>query len=321
MWFKIIKDEDYERYLDETIRDPTSENLTGESDFDDYDDLVNIAFVNFDFGDIDNKAWKTVGEEPQGDYTIRDKMAFIKKALFSYDFIELSNVRNEPEKLQLRVSPSSPKGFNVRVDRNVQGMNRLKEFEFNLTDKTQNVVNTVLHHHLKRDPELRARDLLNEIINDPEIDARIESGYVIVKGKPSNRIYKIPLNWTGDTCGLLSNLPWYRRSRENVLEDKTSLIAGKTFEDLTSADVDVRLCIKTPKGNLPSGDKVGGLVKALQDEENARKSINVLDAFLKVDDVPDHWTAYAEGIPVAIDINHEDAAPFLTGERAHPFRF
>ena len=152
-----------------------------------------------------------------------------------------------------------------------ESINTVKDFEFNITDKTQLVVNTVLRHHLKPNPELRARELLNEIINDPETDAKIQGGNVIVKGKPSGRIYRIPLNWTGETCGLLSNLPWYRRSRENVIEDKTSLIAGKTFEDLTSDDTDVRLCITTPKGNLPSGDKVAGLVKALQDEENARK--------------------------------------------------
>jgi hypothetical protein len=205
-------------------------------------------------------------------------------------------------------------------------MNRLKEFEFNLTDKTQTVVNTVLHHHLKRDPELRARGLLNETINKPEIDARIEGGYVIVKGKPSGRTYKIPLKWGGATCAVESKLPWYRRSRENAVREnadssRTSLIAGKTFEDLINDSVTVRLCIATPRGDLPTGDKVAGLVLALQDEENARKAINVLDAFLKEDNVPDHWTAYTPNDKNAVDLDHEHAGPFLAGELAHPFTF
>ena len=58
MCFKIIKDEGYEQYLDEINRRGTIENLTGELE-------ENVPFENFDFGDIDNEAWKTVGEEPQ----------------------------------------------------------------------------------------------------------------------------------------------------------------------------------------------------------------------------------------------------------------
>lgn len=330
MWFNIIKDEDEitPEELGE-FEESWSEFLQNPPDYE-YDELVNNEFVNFDFGDVDNKAWKTVGEEPKGDYTVAEKINFIKKALLSYDFIERYNVGSGPEKLQLSVSQTSKEGFTVRVDRNVPTMlSQMKNFDFNLTDKTQLVVNTVLRHHLKPNPELRARELLSVIINKPEVDARIEGDYVIVKGKPSNRIYKIPLDFKGATCGVISSLPWYRRPREKaqVVPGLSDDMKNVTFEDLVSDEVDVYLCFSFPKkwSLLPTGDKLGSLVLSLQDEEESRKEINVLDAFLKVDEVPDVWFAYTNDYSGTdnpsgrVSIDHVSAAEFLSEGYVHPF--
>ena len=111
-----------------------------------------------------------------------------------------------------------------------------------------------------------------------------------------------------------------------MIDDPKHILYNKTFEDLVSDDIKVRLCIGIDRergGNpmLPSGDNVTALVLSLQNEEGARKSINVLDAFLKLDEVPDFpEVAYDETwINRIVDINHENAAKFLAGSRAHPF--
>jgi len=312
MWFNIIKDDEEDLHPVRGLRG---------------------IEANFDYDDIDIEAWKNaVGEEPTGegeegrDLNIQNKVRYIREALLSYDFIN-RHQGELGEGLGVILRAQNANEFELRL----YGGHPFQEGVANNTHwnkfiPTQDVIEYAIQFWLRNKPERTARGFLEEIMNDPNIDARIleDRDEVRVVGSNSGRVYYVPLNWDeANQCYIKSELPYHRRPRENIINDKNVSINGLSFEDLELTEDIVWICftIGETGERLPRGDKIGAVVLALGGDENkTAQNVITLAAFLGVNEIPDWSRAYGlqdmDDSPRIIDVSSQ---AFLGGGAPHPF--